>query len=1011
MFMKKLLSLMGLLLACVGARAQSWSGTEPTDDAYNHETVIYANLTTNLTGTNFIVGAFVDGECRASASPDIDPTGAPMPGAPLFTLRVKGDISADQGKTIKIRVYDGDTGCEYILPTTFTFDGQTHGVPSAGETLTLTAAEAYSLNLIEAEVGQTYMLKDYLTVLPAGAIRPDFQQWMVSDGSGSTTAFEWWNYVELTDSTLTPKVPYEGLILTLYGASDPTGAPGPELASSFFNIIQHATSIDLISTTFEVNKGDNSAMSAFMQEGVSYKLNPTGATDAVAWETNDASILQWNTSGYFEPIKGGTAKMRPYVTKTDGSKLYPANDLWITVNVVVPVTSITVDYSLFGGNFMANVGDTKIYERMQRLITVLPEDATDKSYTISVENVGVLKLTGNTALSAEGAGTGVVKLTAKGGDATQAPVTNRVTVDVVKPTTQAIITQNTLTVPLTDNVAKDITNEVKGNVTLTGDPANWATAGTVTLTGASVTATGAALDANGLAGTYTAVAEGTTTVTIDLRWPNYDAWGISSDVLTYNTAQSQFNIIVQEIITLIGFNVAVTNPVAGQTGTITLTPQPAGATFDPSAIGVTISNGLTGDWGALLSVVKKTISTEKLEWQYSSAIPCVVTVSAEQADVTGGNTPILLNDPTSATAYSFTGFEVGYPLSFDAGWQWRSNPCGAIAPEQFASIFSTADLTEIRTSNNLLFNDPSWGFYGTLNTSAGLLQGQCYKLNMKNAHESVLYGSSVTDDSHVAGTPNATDGSVSVTLKPGWTWVGSPYLFDRKLSTIFATSFAGKEGIVIIGKTGSAELTPAGTWDGDLTTLKAGEGYIIKNPYTANIDLNFVAETSLTAANESGAAGVKSFNMRGSIWQYDHSRFMNNMTMVVTLEDVERPEQYSIGAFVGEECRGEGVIVNGKAFITVHCDDGEYVTFKLYNTYTGEFRDIREGVKAQIRIGSSKAPYRMHVATTDGIDGISDSSENFSENYDLSGRRTSSQQRGVQIRRGVNGTMRKVIVK
>jgi len=1007
MFMKKMFSLMALLLAYMGVQAQSWSGTEPADGAYNHSTVIYANLTTNLLGTNLQIAAFVDGECRATASAETDPTGAPAAGSPLYVLRVQGDRTADQGKAITIRVYDGDSGNEYTLPQTFTFDGLTHGMPSAGETLTLTAAETYALNFTEAEVGQTYKFTDFLTVTPAGAIRPDFQEWKV-EGSDGTTTFEWQNYVELTDSTLKALKPYEGLTLALYSAPDPTGAPGVMLASSIFNIIQHATAIDLVQTTFKVNKGDVGAMSAFMQEDVSYKLTPAGSTDAVAWETDDATILQWSARGYFEPIKGGTARMRPYVTKADGSKLYPAGNLWITVNVVVPVTSITVDYSLFGGSFKANVGDTKIYERMQRLITVLPEDATDKSYTLSVNAPGVLKLTGNTSLTAEGGGTGTITVKAKGADAT-ASVTADVRIIVEKPATQATITENTLTVALTDGVAKDITNEVCKNVTLNGDPATWATTAAVNVSGTSVTAAGAMFGDTGLTGTYTAVAEGKSTVTIDLNWPNYDAWGVTSDVLTYNTAQAKFDIIVQQVVSLIGFNVAVTNAVAGQTGTITLTPQPAGATFDPNAIGVTISNGLTGDWGALLSVTKKTITTEKLEWQYSSAIPCMVTVTAVQADPAGGTTPLRLNDPTADAAYSFTGFEIGYPLSLNSGWQWRSNPCGVITPENFATVFATADLTEIRTSNKLLYNDPSWGFYGTLNNTAGLLQGQCYKLNMKNARESVLYGSSVTDASLVDGTPG-TAGEVTVALKPGWTWVGSPYLFNRKLSTIFSTAFNGRSGIVIIGKTGSAELTAAGIWDGDLKVMNSGEGYIIQNPYTETISLTFAAETSLAPANET-AAGVKGVNARSGIWQYDHSRFMNNMTMVATLEDVSDPERYSIGAFVGDECRGEGIVENGKAFVTVHCDDGEYVTFKLYDTYTGEIRDIEEGVRSQVRVGSTKAPFRMHLSTADGINDIDAGTTADGETFDLSGRRSTASQRGVQIRRDADGTVRKVIVK
>ena len=120
--MKKLFSLMSLLLACVGAQAQSWSGTVVENGKYNHETVLWANITTNLPSTNLQIAAFVDGECRASAVPEVDSSGAPVGGNPLYVLRIKGDQTADQGKSIMFRVYDGDTGNEYVLPQALTFD-------------------------------------------------------------------------------------------------------------------------------------------------------------------------------------------------------------------------------------------------------------------------------------------------------------------------------------------------------------------------------------------------------------------------------------------------------------------------------------------------------------------------------------------------------------------------------------------------------------------------------------------------------------------------------------------------------------------------------------------------------------------------------------------------------------------------------------------------------------------------------------------------------------------------
>ena len=66
--MKKVFSLLVLVLATVSTYAQSWQGKEPGETDFNSSTVVYARLTTNLNieKPNFVIGAFIDGECRAS---------------------------------------------------------------------------------------------------------------------------------------------------------------------------------------------------------------------------------------------------------------------------------------------------------------------------------------------------------------------------------------------------------------------------------------------------------------------------------------------------------------------------------------------------------------------------------------------------------------------------------------------------------------------------------------------------------------------------------------------------------------------------------------------------------------------------------------------------------------------------------------------------------------------------------------------------------------------------------
>ena len=1030
--MKKILSLLAFLLAGASTFAQDW--TAPVLDGskeYRYSTAVNARLSTNLfpSSPNLVLGAFVNGECKGMASPD--PT---LSGDPFYMLDLRSDADADLNMPITFRVYDQGTGYEYVLnsPSSIKFiDEATYGNPPSTNAvqLSLTAATSFSLNFTEAELWTPekpieYNLKEYMTITPTGAQLPVNLTWEITPEG----------YAHATDTLLVALTLYDGpLTLNLKAPSLPTGGPGATLASSVFHIVQHATAIDLVQTTLTINKNDMESMMAFMQKDVAYKLNPTTSTDEVLWETENSDILRWDdTRKAFYPQAGGTTRMRPYILQNGGTKklvpLAGGNDAWITVTVNVPVESITIDYSAFNGSFKANVGDEHLYERMAKMITILPADATDKTYKINIESGdGVVEKVGNTTFRAVGSGIASLKVEANGSPATAA-VQNTISLIVEKPVKEATIPNNTIYTTLTDGNPTDITDKVKANITLGGDPTLWATQATATLSGTFVTCTDVSgapatpsFDNTGLLGTYTAVAEGTATMTINLRWPNYDAWGVSSDELTYSTTQKQFDIVVQTLVSLVGFNVAVTNPVAGQTGTITLTPQPAGATFDPAEIYVTIFNqyedgsATTNPWAAQLDVTTVSETTDAMIYSFTSTIPCFVNVTVSQADnLTGGETPLPINDPTSATSNSFTGFEIGWPLELGTGWQWRSNPCGFIATAELGSSFGTDDLTEIRTSNKLLFNDPNWGLYGTLTSTAGIQQGQTYKVNMKNAHTATLLASSVTSDEQRLGTTDPTDGSLAVTLKPGWNWVGSPFLFDRMLNNILVSVPTELEGAVIVGKTATAELQ-SGIWKGDLKVMKAGEGYIIQNPTSSNVVINFKNEmTDFQPGHETAPAGVKGIDSFDKVWEYDHSRFMNNMSIVGTLEGVEHPDQYSIGAFVGDECRGEGIIEDGKAFITVHCDAGEFVTFKLYSPYTRDFYTIEEGLQAETRVGSLRAPFKLHAAgVVDGINATAVASPSGEANaaFDLNGRRAITNQRGITIRRTADGKTRKVIVK
>ena len=57
------------------------------------------------------------------------------------------------------------------------------------------------------------------------------------------------------------------------------------------------------------------------------------------------------------------------------------------------------------------------------------------------------------------------------------------------------------------------------------------------------------------------------------------------------------------------------------------------------------------------------------------------------------------------------------------------------------------------------------------------------------------------------------------------------------------------------------------------------------------------------------------------------------MCIVAKVKGVEPSDKYSVGAFVNGECRGKGTYVTDDVmFITVAGQNGDVVSFKLYNS-------------------------------------------------------------------------------
>lgn len=1006
--MKKLLSLLALFITAMGAMAQvNWSNTHSNNPGAS--TVIFADFSV-VNGDaayngNWTIGVFVGDDCRLVAEDNAASVLKTNGNTKFLELKVPGnyDYESDLNKPIVIKVASHTNSAIYTITpgTTLTFNPEvTYGTQPSGPRVALTLtlpATAITLSEFAITAGGSIDLTNFVS--PADAQLPENAVWAIGARNDNIDYSE---YATLSGSELSALKPYfvNGENTYIPYRLYINGGNNIQIAASQFLIDRRPTSISIVTSEFTVDIDDAETLTRFMSNQYydaqqnwlkAYEYAPADQTWPVKWEVSTEYITYNEALGTYTPIKGGTTQIRPYFQLE--SNLYPASPEWITLTIHVPVTGLVTDWPSNQSGYVslkANVGDnlTTIYG-INSLFRVDPTEASNQKVLIKDMNPksGVLQLYG------ESDGTVTVTAMSRGTttlrfypaeyaalDDDLMTIYADVPVEVFNPATAIDATLGkTQADPLVIDKAtpiNDAASRISGNVTWTPDGSE--PNGTMSSTGV-ITGTGG-LSANGAYFSITdpasALVVGDATVTATVQWNDYSNYDGTDATIVQQSASVTFYVKVTE--GLDHFEITFTPAADDQTrGTVTLTPVPADAVYTLSDYNFMLTydqSPYTG-WD-VLTVARN--AENLLQWGYVAELPGTI-----RFDVYEG------------TTFKQNASEViPAKVNLASGWQWKSNPYGAIAADNdaLAAFFGTA-FVEARTQSDLLYNDSEWGYWGSMLTT-GIGQSEMYKVKMSAAKTSYLTG----------GTLKSGSGNIAIELAPGWNWIGSPYFYDRLVNNIF-TSGELQSGCVIVTKTGSVEWGKG--WSDDLV-LRKGEGFLVYNSASAATTCHIPVEVGrMNQGDETLPAGAR--GQRASVWQYDHTQFASNMTMVVEMPELENAGQYTIGAFVDGECRGEGHFKNGLAFITVHTDGGERVSFMLHNELTGQYTDIEETVTSQLRVGSLEAPFRM--TPTDVVTGINNvnADVNLNKVYDLGGRLVRGQQKGVSIVRQKDGSTRKVV--
>ena len=336
-----------------------------------------------------------------------------------------------------------------------------------------------------------------------------------------------------------------------------------------------------------------------------------------------------------------------------------------------------------------------------------------------------------------------------------------------------------------------------------------------------------------------------------------------------------------------------------------------------------------------------------------------------------------------------TSFKVGAEIKLESGWNWMSNYTeSSIALKQAGSTdyiteyFTGSNMIkEARSQTDLLYNDTEK--YGAFGTIEEFMPNTMYKVNMAGPRSFYPESTELTS-------------SVVRIVTKGYTWINYPIVGNHSMEYFNnQAKLEGFNGCVIMGKDGFAEYNN-GKWvaSGNFK-METGKGYIFYMPEAGTLTLNF----GESYVDEGTPANAKALSSSANVWKYDNSQFADNMAIVAKVNGIEASSRYSVGAFVGEECRGMGQFVTDDVmFINVAGIAGEKVNFRLYDSEAGCYSDILESMNYTIKRGSLSSPVTLTPeSTVTGIMNVESSMQNSTKAFNLNGQQVNGNAKGLLI--------------
>ena len=929
--MKKITSF--LFFACIasGLLAQSWKSPDLDNlqESYHGRTIIDFHL--EVDGNDYashagdpVVAAFIGGECRGESKYEVINVDGNQ--ISYHTLTIYGDPTADKNKEVSFRLFDTASGIEYILPQKFTFDGEHHGSLSGLETLSFMSVREIFLSNQNIYPGGVFNLNDYLTLQGQDTEVYDGTQivvtWSIGDGGSLPEGFDLnpeTGILTTSDNAVAGKVNYS---VTASGNMSATGTLTLEYS---------VKEIVILKKEIEIPVGSN--INQYVTAGEVYNVLPAAANQNVTITAADANIVDAR----------GNVKSKGTTTLTIASVENPEIKGTLTLKAYIPVEQIEILKQEIELPVGSNIYD---YVIAGEVYNVLPAEA-NQDVVIAGANKEIVDVDGNVIA--------VGSTTLNIMSVENPKIATTLTLKAYIPVEQIEIIKQEIELPVGSNINQYVTAGEVYNVLPAAANQN------VTITAA---------DANIVDARGNVKSKGSTTLTITSE----------------ENPEIKGTLTLKAYIPLTGFELREGNEVyenyeniymdRQNKKTLTLYPVPVGARVDTELLDIYTSStkeNLYADFPYYK------VEVEDIEMEYNESD------EFEYATFTLHGWSIGVEDLIiTYETEDVEGYDYWYPVCVGAdfqltdGWDWVTiNDSWFPDPENNSfNYLNGADyfgggLIDVRSKTGNLYKDPVYGIYGSIEYIDNY---SCYKIKFDRSQATLLDN----DETFFITYPQKMEVGINPYsyLTKGWTWLAYPFEYDYEFAELepYFNESDGVDGDIILAADGSmATYSEEDGWivSDEGFTFRYGKGYLYYTTSDRHLDLYWGEVYSLPQVDlTTTATQAASRNHETIYWEYDAHRFPNKMPIIARLEGIDNPSNYTIGAFVGDECRGEGKTAKQWMFITVNGEANEQITFRLIDKQTGICYDLSESLAFDSMAGSLKEPVCFNAGAVTGIENM-----------------------------------------